>query len=306
MCIVKEKYTCYEIRREIESLQNTFEIVRVVDPVQRAVYENEKREKAGCEKIFCYEIWGKGKPCENCTAARALLSRGKCVKVEFIRKKAYLVIARYLELEGRELVLELVTKLEFQEIRGGKSPLYDEVYNLHHNIYRDELTGVYNRRFLNERLPLLLKQAEYQKGQIGLALVDIDYFKEMNDTYGHLAGDEGLRAAVQAMEDGIKPEYDDFVARLGGDEFIIVYHGISPEIFAQKLEELVERIQGMPVGRGNVEKEEQTITVSIGGAMNTEVPPSDMEGLLDAADRRLYMAKRQGRNKAVYREQSGL
>lgn len=160
---------------------------------------------------------------------------------------------------------------------------------------RDPLTGVYNRRFLMDRLDELL--AEHRRGGrlFSLSMLDIDLFKSINDEYGHLAGDYVLRELSRLASEGLRPY--DFVCRYGGEEFIVV----SLNVERKQAEGIVSRILGK-VRSGSFchEGREIRFTFSAGIADSGEFGPSSgagAEALIDLADRRLYRAKRGGRNR---------
>lgn len=156
---------------------------------------------------------------------------------------------------------------------------------------KDGLTRIYNKRYFNE---VLRKECEYnRRHQIGLSLImfDIDHFKQINDTWGHPAGDFVLKNLAQLIDNEARG-YDVF-ARYGGEEFVILLRGATLEAAVK----LAERVR--------VEVEEYVftydeldlkITVSLGVATWDGESPMDDDGLVEAADKRLYQAKKDGRN----------
>jgi two-component system, cell cycle response regulator len=163
----------------------------------------------------------------------------------------------------------------------------------HETIYRmtivDGLTGVNNKRYLMETLDREISRARRHKRPLCLMMFDIDHFKDVNDKYGHLAGDYVLKEMAQAVLNRLRP--DDVVARYGGEEFAVVF----PETpltggvdIADKLRTLIESHQF------EFENERMTVTVSAGVAELQE--GMDVMQLIKAADERLYEAKRSGRN----------
>ncbi|MFP5223261.1 MAG: GGDEF domain-containing protein [Acidobacteriota bacterium] len=157
---------------------------------------------------------------------------------------------------------------------------------------RDGLTGLFNRRSFDARLDLELKRHMRHKAGFALLMADLDHFKKVNDTHGHLAGDAALRHAAQAMETGLRST--DFLARFGGEEFaIILPHTGQPQawILAERLRRRVGaeslRYAGRPI----------PITVSIGLATFTPGQAVTPASLLAMADQALYAAKDAGRNR---------
>jgi two-component system cell cycle response regulator len=159
----------------------------------------------------------------------------------------------------------------------------------------DGLTGLLNRRALEDRLAEELARSERNQRSFCLALVDIDHFKKVNDAFGHAEGDAALVSVARALRQGLRKS--DVVARYGGEEFVV----LLPETLASdgvvKLDALRARIEGttVPAGSAHVPL---TLTVSMG----ISSWPGDgrtAEALLDRADLRLYEAKRRGRNRVL-------
>ena len=163
---------------------------------------------------------------------------------------------------------------------------------------RDPLTGLHNRRFLTERVHELTRSSSGAGTSIGVMLVDIDHFKQVNDRHGHLAGDRVLQAVARllalAHEEGAE-----VVCRYGGEEFLL----LLPDRGAARMRALAERLRGgveaLRIEPGGGTAEPITVTLSIGWASGQGEP---IERLIDRADRALYRAKQAGRN----RVESGL
>ena len=162
----------------------------------------------------------------------------------------------------------------------------------------DSLTGCYNRGHLNELLPRELKRAMRYKHSLSLAMCDIDHFKNVNDTYGHQCGDEVLKIFVKSITDLIRADTD-WVARYGGEEFMLVL----PETKLDDACGLAERLR-KHIAKKVIETEEDKvhITASFGvtgfdaATSSNSITP---EALINTADKYLYEAKKQGRNKVV-------
>ncbi len=162
---------------------------------------------------------------------------------------------------------------------------------LYESSTRDSLTGLTNRRCLLERLELAIERGRTDGNDTGMLMIDVDHFKRINDTFGHLAGDEVLRAL--AMSAGSMLRAADLFARYGGEEFVAV---ISCE-GKEDLVALAERVRRsfadlrVEVGASSV-----TATVSVGVALWSECASANYLDLLALADDRMYTAKLSGRN----------
>jgi diguanylate cyclase (GGDEF)-like protein len=161
---------------------------------------------------------------------------------------------------------------------------------------RDTLTSLFNRKHLDERLESEIAFSRRHKGhELSIIMLDVDHFKQVNDTHGHLAGDAVLRAVAAAVIGAVRTE--DFVARYGGEEFVIVARDVSATAACALAERVRETVAAGKVVYG---EKEIRVTVSAGVASLVEGGESrDRTALLVAADRRLYVAKREGRNRVI-------
>ncbi len=165
---------------------------------------------------------------------------------------------------------------------------------LQHQALRDPLTGLYNRRYLNETLPREVQRAERLGLKLGVIMLDIDYFKCFNDSYGHIAGDALLKAVGAFLTRQTRS--DDIVCRYGGEEFILVLPGASLDYTCRRAAALCKDIRTLAVeSDGQVLK---PVTISLGVAATGQFIQSPTQ-LIQAADQALYEAKRNGRNQVV-------
>ena len=155
---------------------------------------------------------------------------------------------------------------------------------------RDSLTGLYNRRYLDETLEREVSRARREGNPLSLVMLDIDYFKRVNDTYGHQVGDEALRMLATTLLADIRAE--DVACRYGGEEFLILLPNMPLETAVQRAEAWRLAIESLSVGLGNFHL---TFTISLGVSAYPEhgKTPDD---LTRCADQALYRAKNEGRN----------
>ena len=153
----------------------------------------------------------------------------------------------------------------------------------------DSLTGVANRLILADRLSYhLARQARNGKRDLAVAVIDLDHFKQINDTHGHGAGDEVLRLTAARIDESLRSE--DTVARLGGDEFVVVAEGDAEPIDAEELEFRISAA----ISR-EIEISGKRITPSASVGVAKAEPGDDAESLLARADTAMYERKRSGR-----------
>ncbi|KTC99180.1 sensor histidine kinase [Legionella erythra] len=166
--------------------------------------------------------------------------------------------------------------------------------NLRYQSIRDPLTGLYNRRYLEDFLFKQLHQAERSKSSFAILMLDLDHFKKINDTYGHDAGDSVLKELGQILYEDIR--LGDLAARFGGEEFIVMLYDIDEKAALARAEALRNHVATIRPKYGA--QQVGHITVSIGVAMypaDGKTPPQ----LIEAADKALYLAKSRGRNRVV-------
>jgi diguanylate cyclase (GGDEF)-like protein/PAS domain S-box-containing protein len=162
---------------------------------------------------------------------------------------------------------------------------------------RDPLTGLYNRRYMEEALKQQLSRATRQLHPMGIIMIDIDHFKSFNDTYGHAAGDALLHELGQFLQSHIRGE--DIACRYGGEEFILIMPDASLEAAQQRAEHLRNEIRQMQVQ--NTVQSYRAITLSIGVAIYP-LHGLTIDAVLHAADVALYRAKKEGRDRVVVTE----
>ena len=172
--------------------------------------------------------------------------------------------------------------------------------NRERNIYKDMstvdvLTGIHNRRFLEENLERIIKSLSRSGGMLSVMMIDVDYFKQYNDTYGHSMGDICLKTVATVLAQSVS-RADDFVARYGGEEFVVVLPNVDEngtKIIAEKM--LVNiRERKVPHEKSSVAP---FVTISIGGMSSTVDYLHSRDEYLKRADEALYISKKDGRNR---------
>ena len=177
-----------------------------------------------------------------------------------------------------------------QQLKRQKHELAEAVHHIRGLATRDELTGLPNRRYMQEAMRLACLNAQCSGRPLLLAQLDLDHFKHVNDTHGHAIGDEVLKAFAATAQGCIRAT--DVLARWGGEEFLLMLVGTTPEQGARLLERLRQAVAAMAVPLEGGEP--LRVTVSIGAAMLRADDACDT--LLKRCDDALYCAKHQGRN----------
>lgn len=161
---------------------------------------------------------------------------------------------------------------------------------------RDALTGLFNRRAFSAHMARVWRQSRRDHASLAVAMVDVDYFKRFNDTYGHAAGDQALRKVSKALG-GCARRALDMAARFGGEEFVMIwYDPASAEDVLRMSEQLRKQVQGL-----RIPHEGSSVATEVTASVGVAVMPPDFDGeletLLHTADEALYRAKEAGRNR---------
>lgn len=156
----------------------------------------------------------------------------------------------------------------------------------------DPLTGVYNRRFGLTRLREEFIRSIKQNTTLGVLMIDVDFFKEVNDTYGHTVGDRVLQGIATSARSQLRE--GDLLVRLGGDEFMVVLLGASGDDVLEVGEAIRRTVSERTTSWG---EQKIQVTVSIGGSSLAASDVKDEQELIEAADKALYHVKESGRNR---------
>lgn len=287
----------HELFDKIHILDKAFDKIRIVDPVNSRIINiyNNKIE----ESVFeCFSFWGKNKVCDNCVSIRAYNENNTFVKMEYNLNEIYMVTAVPIEFEERRVVIELLKNITDSFVlnvadRSKNSEIRAMLDRLNNMAMKDSLTGIFNRRFINDKLPIELVNANLGDYSIAIIMADIDFFKDVNDTYGHVVGDRTLKHFADMLKKSIKRDMD-WVARYGGEEFLICFPGASLALATEAAEQMRRVVEETIVDCGEYQFH---ITSSFGVASIIPGLGCTMEELIDIADKKLYLAKQNGRNR---------
>ena len=265
--------------RFLRRLQGIFDVVRLVDPEHRKVLALDSdgilTEKPG----NCHMVWNKDTRCENCISAKAYARKTILNKIEFKDEDAYFVISKYIEVGGRGCMLEMVTRLTDGRWldMGGHRLLLDRCNGMERSAFVDPLTGAYTRRYFDK----FLAGGEMHGG---VAMIDVNQFKSVNDSFGHLVGDEALQTVAAAMQSCLRQT--DILIRYGGDEFLL----LMPQNCPDGVESVIRRVQNAVQAARVPSHPELRLSVSIGGVCNVQ----PLTEAIRQADARMYCNKENG------------
>ncbi|WP_273091808.1 GGDEF domain-containing protein [Clostridium thermopalmarium] len=292
---MKEITKCEGLKHQVKAYERIFDTVRVVDPVTKkaTIYKDGKDIY---DNMACYSSWLDGNECKDCIIIKALNHKKTFVKIQNNADKMFLMSAVPLELNGDifalELIKDITDNLVFETVYQCEGhELRNIVQDLNTLIMKDTLTSLYNRRYIDRTLPEEIARCN-DKNPLSIAMIDVDHFKSINDTYGHNAGDIIIKKLGQILSNSIRNDTD-WAARYGGDEFLICL----PNTDNKKAYKVLERIR-KNVEKINIKIENIKIKVTVSGGLytlnNNILAPVD---LIKYADDKLYNAKEQGRNR---------
>ncbi|HKL98435.1 MAG TPA: GGDEF domain-containing protein [Mobilitalea sp.] len=286
-----------DILDELQIIEKLYDIMRIVDPVRKKIITKDGEVEQEFE-MRCFDFWGKDKVCNNCISMRAYIENQTYVKLEYSLNEIYMVTAIPIQLSDRTVVLELLKNttdsIVFQDNEGeGRPSVHGMIENINQIAFMDSLTQIYNRKYIYEKLPIDLANATLSNHGVAVIMADIDFFKNVNDTYGHLTGDYVLNTFAKLLSSGLKRE-GDWVARYGGEEFLITIPGASKAVATDIAENLRESLENYEMSFGEYRFK---VTASFG--VYHVKPTSDMkiEEMIEQADKKLYKAKHNGRNR---------
>jgi len=217
----------------------------------------------------------------------SLLSFSRKAFYEFLRENPAFSLNLMNMLSGR------IRKSEEERMRGYAREKQQVVVleTLSKQATHDPLTGLFNRRYLDQILYGEITHARQNDSAVGILMADVDHFKQINDWYGHKAGDLMLQSLGDLMKKCVRAT--DIVCRYGGEEFVIVMPGASMPAVGKCAEEIRSRFEALSVLFGN---QEIHATLSIGGAI-FPLHGADVDEVFVRADRAMYRAKQTGRNR---------
>ena len=264
------------ILQNIRCLQSVFDIVRLVDPTTYDVLELDEAGVLRNSKQHCSAFWNNDGTCANCTSARAYAQKTTLNKLEFTSTDMYFVVSKYLNLNGTPCVLEMLSRLD--EGRwidaNGTRLLLDRNHDNNMDLFLDPVTETYSRRYYET-------YRAHLEGMESIAIIDANRFKQVNDSFGHPAGDAVLREIARSIKNCIRKT--DILIRYGGDEFLLLFPKMSEEILERKMQEISQAVENIRIA----DYPELRLSISIGGV--TGVHP--ITEAIRQADLRMYAQK---------------
>ncbi|NOY99731.1 MAG: diguanylate cyclase [Chloroflexi bacterium] len=292
-------------------MENIPEMVLVIDAQNRILDANRAalawmgksaEEIIGQDVLQVFSAWPKIAAyyeAENTTREEFQILGDSQRTIELVIAPLY---SHFGDQDGRVVVAHDVTKRKQMEtalkaanesLKAQLSKIESLQAQLREQVIRDPLTGLFNRRYLAEALDVEVARAERDKTPISAIIMDVDYFKDFNDTYGHKCGDQVLQYLGELLLENTRR--GDIVCRYGGEEFVILMPKVDLEVAARRAESWRQAFETAVI---DYEKQQLSATFSVGVA-NFPLHAKNGEDLLKAADQALYRSKANGRNRVT-------
>ena len=291
---MSESVTMEKLESNLEFFSKMYDIVRLVDPLTKTVVECNCSSRKETDEV-CFDYWKNGNICNNCISVRAHLE-GKCfMKLEQSGANIMMVTALPVENANTPTVIELLKNATETMLIGSGNytdgrMMRNVVAQINDLVVRDDLTGLFNRRYIHERLAADVVKATLEGLPLSVIFLDVDKLKYINDTFGHTFGDQILVQAANVLISCVSGE-PNWIARYGGDEFVICLNN-TPEEAARKT---MERIHGAIEGL-QLEFDGKPMRTSVSMGVYTMLEQKHTpEEIIALADQRMYVAKRKKR-----------
>ena len=292
-----------QVKERLSIFKNLYDIIRIVDPVKKEatlIIDNKIQEL----NETCYALWKKDTFCENCISMRAYINNDTFIKVEYDKEKVILVTATPVEIDGNIFIAEILKDITengsvLNKLTEGAKCAEELISSMNERAVKDDLTGLYNRRYINERLPLDIKYSKISESPLSIIMVDIDFFKKINDNYGHVNGDKVLMDFSNLVLKSIRSNID-WIGRYGGEEFIIVLKDTDLKNTYFVAEKIRKKLENTTFKYDDINI---NITASFGiySISDYDIEFSD---LLSKVDKNLYQAKANGRNRTIINQEN--
>lgn len=288
-----------EIIERLSIFKNFYDLIRVLDPVKNKIIAYKDNGQIEETNEYCYQFWKKDDMCKNCIAKLAYDKLDTFFKLEFKDKKVFLIITTPVVRDEKIYILQVIKDISFnakvsEAVANGGKPIEKFILEFNSEIFIDSLTKVYNKRYIDRNLPLDIAKNNRECKDLSIIMTDVDYFKNINDVYGHLAGDKVLKEFSALVKKSIRKQ-SDWIARFGGEEFLIVLNNTDIKgacKVGDKIKKMLEKT--------TFEYEGNKIKVSASfGVYQLKNKKENKDSIIAKADKALYKAKTTGKNKIV-------
>lgn len=283
----------------IKFIEKTYDVMRIVDPLKKKVLSYKNNVITETE-FTCHHYWDKESSCDNCISIKAYNENDVFIKIEYHKEKINMVSAIPVTIGQTIVIVELVKDVTknmtvVKKDKGMEVDIHGIIDNVDSLLFKDHLTGIYNRRFIDERLPVDVINKSIRKENLSVIMADIDLFKNVNDIYGHLAGDFVIKEISNVLASCIRTGKD-WAARYGGEEFLVCLPNADKNKSIEIAERMRKKIENKIFKFGDIIIK---VTTSFGVYTSVANDESSIPSLINSADQNLYRAKENGRNRVM-------
>lgn len=243
----------------------------------------------------CYAIWERGQACRNCTSRMAAREKRLMVKMEYVNSTVFFIMSQPVYLDGRSMTLELIKDITGSLVVNDafhqeNIPVENIITQLNEIATRDPYTGLYNKRFGEQEIERLVGEFADTGRRFCTAIFDIDQFKAVNDTYGHLEGDRVIDYLVGLFQKSVR-DHQACACRFGGDEFLLIFEDAAESDIRDRLGKVCRIFE-----EHVFYKDSQPYQVGLSaGILEYATCYGDWRAYLDQVDRAMYRVKQEKR-----------
>lgn len=285
------------IKERLSIFKNLYDTIRIVDPIKKEIVNNGE-DNVDTVREPCYGFWKTKEYCSNCISMRACLEHDTFLKMEVAGDKIFLIISSPVTIENKVYIVEMLKDISQTGSVINNENNLNNIENLIKEMndaaIKDELTGMFNRRYINERLKANINDSMINNKPLCVVMADLDFFKDINDNYGHVVGDWVLKDFAKILSTSIRSD-SDWVGRYGGEEFLIVLMNTDGNNAFKVIEKIRKAVEEKIFDYQDVKIK---ITASF-GAYSIINKAITIDELINEADKNLYLAKNSGRNKTI-------
>lgn len=290
-----------DISERLFPFKSLYDVIRLVDPINNKVIDSYPNNLIEDNKsLTCYKFWSKDEPCENCTSLNAYIENNTFYKVEVKDDELYMIISSPFEINDTTYIVELIkniTKTGYFKDNNYDDSLKNMFKIVSDSLHKDDLTGVYTKKFMYDSLTKELATTYKSYSFLSVMMIDIDFFKRINDTYGHLLGDEVLKDFVKIISSCIKDENALF-GRFGGEEFILILKHNDVDKINSLGNTILTSVENHLFKYNDISFK-LTCSLGVYTVSTKDCETSTMEDIIHISDSNLYSAKKFGRNRMI-------
>lgn len=278
----------------LSSLESFYDFIRIINVKSKKVILEKCNGYNDRYKDIILEL-----NCDNVLFLKACAEMRTIIEIKYSKNCTFLLSISPITIQGKMYLVEIIKDITdsgfITNINDGNLEVINkEVHKINQYIITDELTGVYNKRYMNKRLVKDMENNVEDNTCLGVMIIDIDDFKKVNDIYGHVVGDSVLKEFSKLIYENIRKD-SDWIARYGGEEFIVVINNIKQGRLYEIGETLRKKIEDNVFKYKNISVK---ITASFGIKCICRKYHTVYE-IIEEADKNLYIAKSLGKNRVI-------